>query len=128
MSASADLDLLDPPSLAHSLTATARARQQPHAGSPSSYADAADADADADAAATRTALEAAEKTVALLRAQLTTTTTMLRAGDNESSRTADAAPLGYVQNRKVESQYTGITEVSKQEKSWSGSKQVSKYH
>ena len=30
--------------------------------------------------------------------------------------------LGYVQNRKVESQYTGITEVSKQEKSWSGSK------
>ena len=67
MSASADLDLLDPPSLAHSLTAAARARQQPHAGSPSSYADA---NADADAAATRTALEAAEKTVALLRAQL----------------------------------------------------------
>ena len=88
MSASADLDLLDPPSLAHSLTAAARARQQPHAGSPSSYADAADADA-----ATRTALEAAEKAVALLRAQLTTTTTMFRAGDNESSRAADAAPL-----------------------------------
>ena len=110
MSASADLDLLDPPSLAHSLTAAARARQQPHAGSPSSYADAADA----DAAATRTALEAAEKAVALLRAQLTTTTTMLRAGDNKSSPTADAAPLPPAKRRAVEheGEVTGLRSFS----------------
>ena len=57
-------DLLDPPSLAHTLKSAAKesALQEQTAHVASS--------ADIDAAATRIALEACEKTAALLRAQL----------------------------------------------------------
>ena len=90
MSASADLDLLDPPSLAHSLTAAARSRQRlDHAGSRSSSH--SDSEAHPESAATRTALEAAEKTVALLRAQLVT-----------DSGDADDAPPPPAKRRAVE--------------------------
>ena len=63
MSSNADLDLLDPPSLAQSLLTAALQRGGALSTAPPS-------DADADAAATRTALDAVEKTAALLRARL----------------------------------------------------------
>ena len=58
------VDLLDPPTLARTLTSRAATQLQACA------AGTATSTTDADATATRTALEAAEKTAALLRAQL----------------------------------------------------------
>ena len=61
------VDLLDPPTLARALKSRAATQQ---ACATRTSTSATDADADADATATRTALDAAEKCVALLRAEL----------------------------------------------------------
>ena len=79
------VDLLDPATLARTLTSRAATQQACAAGTTTSATDA-------DAAATRTALAAAEKCVALLRAQLI--------DDNEGS--VDDAELPSAKRRAVE--------------------------
>ena len=94
MGSNTSRDLLDPPSLAQTLTAAAtESAIQDFRGTPSSSANVR------DAAAVRVALEVCEKTTVLLRAQLT----------ESQSDADDVAPPPPAKRRRVVDAFTMVS-------------------